>query len=131
MIARDPVSRIFHALADPTRRQILERLSEGPLPVGELARPYRMSPAAVSKHLKVLEAAGLVRHERHAQWRPRWFDAAPLQPAAEWLEAYRAFWANSFDSLAEHLGQTESWEPPTGAQGTPTGETSTQTGGME
>lgn len=112
MQARDPVSRIFHALADPTRRHIIERLSEGPLPAGELARAYKMSPAAVSKHLKVLEAAGLVRHARHAQWRPRWLDASSLQPATEWLEAYRSFWSNSFDSLAEHLKQAESWEPP-------------------
>lgn len=112
MTARDQVSQVFHALSDPTRRHILERLAAGPLPAGELARPYRMSPAAVSKHLKVLEDAGLIRQERHSQWRPRWLDAGPLEPAAAWLDAYRRFWDRSFDSLAAHLGETAAWQPP-------------------
>ncbi|MBB6426993.1 helix-turn-helix transcriptional regulator [Sphingopyxis sp. JAI128] len=112
MAARDQVSQVFHALSDPTRRHILERLADGPLPAGQLARAYRMSPAAVSKHLKVLEDAGLIRQERHSQWRPRWLDAAPLEPAAAWFDAYRRFWDRSFDSLAAHLGETAAWQPP-------------------
>lgn len=95
----DPLSTTFAALADPTRRAILARLSQGEASVGELAAPFAMSQPAISKHLKVLERAGLITRGREAQWRPCKLDAAPLRAANDWLEHYAAFWSGSFDRL--------------------------------
>src|SRR5690242_18273459 len=89
----------FAALADPTRRAILARLASGDASVMELAEPFEMSQPAISKHLKVLERAGLISHSRDAQRRPRKLEAAPLAEATEWLERYRAFWEESFHRL--------------------------------
>ena len=89
----------FAALADPTRRAILARLASGEASVTELAEPFAMSQPAISKHLKVLERAGLIARGRAAQWRPCRLQAAPLQQANAWLEQYAAFWSDSFDRL--------------------------------
>ena len=102
-MASDQLSSTLFALADPTRRGILARLATGDATVQELAEPYEMSLAAVSKHLKVLETAGLISCGREAQWRPRHLEARPLRDVFEWLESYRRFWDSSLDSLAEHL----------------------------
>ncbi|HEY4925122.1 MAG TPA: metalloregulator ArsR/SmtB family transcription factor [Roseiarcus sp.] len=99
----DRLSATLSALADPTRRGILARLTTGDATVKELAEPYEMSLAAISKHLKVLEAAGLISHGRDAQWRPRHLEAGPLRDVYAWLEGYRHFWDESLDSLAAHL----------------------------
>jgi DNA-binding transcriptional ArsR family regulator len=93
----------FAALADPTRRAILARLASGEASVTDLASPFKMSLPAVSKHLKVLERAGLIARSREAQWRPCRLDAGPLKDAAKWLEHYRRFWEESFDRLEEYL----------------------------
>ena len=93
----------FAALADPTRRAILARLAEGEVSVTELAAPFEMSLPAISKHLKVLERAGLVIRGRDAQWRPCRLDARPLQEVAVYLEKYREFWEASFDRLDDYL----------------------------
>jgi DNA-binding transcriptional ArsR family regulator len=106
MVDRQPadhLSSTLFALADPTRRGILARLATGDASVKELAEPYEMSLAAVSKHLKVLEAAGLISQSRESQWRPRHLEAGPLREVVEWLESYRRFWDRSLDSLDEHL----------------------------
>jgi DNA-binding transcriptional ArsR family regulator len=103
MSATDSLSSTLFALADPTRRGILARLATGDATVKELAEPYDMSVAAVSKHLKVLETAGLISRGREAQWRPRHLEAEPLQAVSAWLEDYRRFWDRSLDALAEHL----------------------------
>jgi len=102
-MAPDHLSTTFAALADPTRRTILARLASGELSVSELAEPFEMSLPAVSKHLKVLERAGLVTRGREAQWRPCKLDARPLKSAAEWVERYRQFWTQSFDRLDDYL----------------------------
>jgi DNA-binding transcriptional ArsR family regulator len=99
----DRLDHIFSALADPTRRAILARLALGTTSVTELAEPFKMSGPAVTKHLKVLERAGLVIRGREAQWRPCSLDAAPLKEATDWLERYRRFWEDSFDRLEEYL----------------------------
>jgi len=99
----DRLSSTLFALADPTRRGILARLATGDATVKELAEPYDMSLAAVSKHLKVLEAAKLISRGREAQWRPCHLEAEPLQAVSEWLEEYRRFWDRSLDSLASYL----------------------------
>jgi DNA-binding transcriptional ArsR family regulator len=113
----DPLSRTFGALADPTRRAILSRLALGSATVGELAAPFDMSLAAVSKHLKVLEVAGLVTRGRNAQYRPRTLDAQPLAQASGWIEDYRTFWMNSFDALDGYLSTiTEPEDPNTKEQ---------------
>lgn len=109
----DRLSATFAALADPTRRAILERLAAGEASVTELAEPFAMSLPAVSKHLKVLERAGLVAQGREAQWRPRRLDGAPLKEATEWLEAYRRFWEESFDRLDAYLRELKEKEGPT------------------
>ena len=93
----------FAALADPTRRAILERLAEGEATVNELAEPFPITLQAVSKHLKVLERAGLITRGRTAQLRPSRLDAAPMKDASEWLDRYRRFWEGSFDRLEERL----------------------------
>jgi DNA-binding transcriptional ArsR family regulator len=99
----DRLSETFGALADPTRRAILARLSSGEASVTELAEPFAMSMPAISKHLKVLERAGLVVRGREAQWRPCRLQAAPLQDVAGWVEHYRRFWEESFDRLDDYL----------------------------
>ena len=102
-MADDPLSVTFAALADPTRRAILARLAEGEATVNELAEPFAMTLPAVSKHLKVLERAGLITRGRNAQWRPCTLDARPLRDAAEWMQQYRRFWEGRLDRLDEHL----------------------------
>jgi DNA-binding transcriptional ArsR family regulator len=99
----DPLSSTLFALADPTRRSILARLARGDATVTDLAAPYDMSLAAVSKHLKVLEGAGLISRGREAQWRPCHLEAKPLQGVSDWLEDYRRFWERSFESLNDYL----------------------------
>ena len=106
-MAPDYLSATFGALADPTRRAILARLAGGEASVGELAAPFAMSLPAVSRHLKVLERAGLISRGRTAQWRPCRLAPAPLKEATDWLEAFRVFWDESFDRLAEHLRQVQ------------------------
>lgn len=104
----DRLSSTFSALADPTRRAILARLALGETSVNELAKPFDMSLPAVSKHLKVLEGAGLITRGRDAQWRPCRLDAAPLKEAAGWIEYYRRFWEMSFDRLDDYLQRLQS-----------------------
>jgi DNA-binding transcriptional ArsR family regulator len=99
----DPLSTTFAALADPTRRAILSRLASGEATVNQLAEPFRMSLPAVSKHLKVLERAGLVTQTRDAQWRPRRLEAAPLKDVADWVEQYRAMWEQRLNRLDDYL----------------------------
>jgi len=99
----DQLSSTFAALADPTRRAILARLALGETSVTELARPFEMSMPAVSKHLKVLEHAGLISRGREAQWRPCRLDAGPLKDAASWIEEYRRFWSPHLDALERYL----------------------------
>ena len=99
----DPLSAKFAALADPTRRAILARLSEGEASVGELAEPFDMSLPAVSKHLKVLEKAGLISRGKEAQWRPARLEPMAMRSIAEWLEHYRRYWDKSFDRLEDYL----------------------------
>ena len=100
---QDHLSNTFGALADPTRRAILARLALGETSVTELARPFEMSMPAVSRHLKVLERAGLIARGREAQWRPCRLEAGPLKEAASWIEEYRRFWAPHLDALDRHL----------------------------
>ncbi len=102
-MSSEPLSITFAALADPTRRAILARLASGEASVTELAEPFAMSLPAVSKHLKVLERAGLIARGREAQWRPCRLEAGPLKDAADWLEHYRSFWEQSFDRLEDYL----------------------------
>ena len=106
-MAVDQLSSTFAALADPTRRAILARLSTGEATVTELAEPFSVSLPAISKHLKVLERAGLISRGRSAQWRPCRLDAAPMKDASMWLEEYRRFWEGSFDRLEEHLRELQ------------------------
>jgi DNA-binding transcriptional ArsR family regulator len=104
----DRLSETFGALADPTRRAILARLASGEASVTELSRPFAMSMPAISKHLKVLERAGLVARGREAQWRPCRLRAGPLQDVAGWVEHYRQFWEESFDRLDDYLLELKS-----------------------
>lgn len=99
----DTLSTTFAALADPTRRAILERLSQGQASVSELAEPFPISMPAVSRHLKVLEGAGLIVRDREAQWRPSALRAEPLKEATDWLETYRVIWEGRMDALDAHL----------------------------
>jgi len=99
----DTLSLTFAALADPTRRGMIARLAQGPATVKELAEPFKISLPAISKHLKVLEHAGLIERGREAQWRPAQLQAAPLKDAAQWLEGYRENWEASLDRLEEYL----------------------------
>jgi DNA-binding transcriptional ArsR family regulator len=103
----DQLSDTFAALADPTRRAILARLSAGEASVTELAEPFAMSLPAVSKHLKVLERAGLIARGRDAQWRPARLKATRLKEVADWVEGYRQFWEESFDRLDEYLQELQ------------------------
>jgi len=104
---QDQLSSTFAALADPTRRAILARLTLGETSVTELARPFEMSMPAVSKHLKVLERAGLIARGREAQWRPCRLHAEPLRDALSWIEEYRRFWSVHIDALERHLDRME------------------------
>ena|SRR3990172_9454829 len=106
----DPISSTFAALADPTRRAILSRLSSGEASVTEIAAPFEMTLPAVSKHLKVLERAGLIGRGREAQWRPCRLNARPLKDADEWLERYRRHWEESFDRLDGYLQELQQKE---------------------
>jgi DNA-binding transcriptional ArsR family regulator len=109
-MAPDHLSTTFAALADPTRRAILARLVSGGASVTELAEPFDMSLPAISKHLKVLERAGLIARGREAQWRPCRLEAGPLKDVADWAEHYRRFWEESFDRLDDYLRQLKSRE---------------------
>jgi DNA-binding transcriptional ArsR family regulator len=109
-MATDQLSLTFSALADPTRRAILERLADGEATVLELAEPFSLSLPAVSKHLKVLQRAGLVAQGRKAQWRPCRLVAGPLRRASDWVDEYRRFWDESFSRLDDYLRQIQSEE---------------------
>jgi DNA-binding transcriptional ArsR family regulator len=106
-MAPDPLSATFGALADPTRRAILARLAAGETSVTALAEPFEMSLPAISKHLKVLERAGLVMRGRAAQWRPCRLEAGPMQDAADWLAFYRRFWEQSLDRLEDYVAELQ------------------------
>ncbi|HUE55463.1 MAG TPA: metalloregulator ArsR/SmtB family transcription factor [Candidatus Udaeobacter sp.] len=103
----DHLSGTFAALADPTRRAILARLISGEASVTQLAEPFEMSMPAVSKHLKVLERAGLIARGREAQWRPCRLDAGPLEDVSDWVAHYKRFWTESLDRLDDYLGDTQ------------------------
>jgi len=107
---QDQLSATFAALADPTRRAILARLSTGETSVKELAQPFEMSLPAISKHLKVLEKAGLIQKGRAAQWRPCRLETAPLKGLDDWLDQYRRFWEGSFDRLDVYLKELQEKE---------------------
>ena len=109
----DALSTTFAALSDPTRRAILERLVSGECSVSELAKPFDMSLPAVSKHLRVLERAGLVAQRRDAQWRPCRIEAGPLKEVADWAERYRHVWEGRFDRLGEYLKDLKAKERKT------------------
>jgi DNA-binding transcriptional ArsR family regulator len=109
----DPLSAVFAALADPTRRAILARLAEGEAPVGELARPFDISAPAISKHLRVLEAAGLIERQVSARWRICHLRADALHGAHDWLDAYRRHWEGNLDRLVEYVERTHAAGPPT------------------
>jgi DNA-binding transcriptional ArsR family regulator len=109
-VSQDQLSETFAALADPTRRAILARLASGEASVTELAEPFEMSMPAVSKHLKVLERAGLIGRGREAQWRPCRLEAGPLKDVASWVEHYRRFWEQSFDRLENYLRELKKKE---------------------
>ncbi|MGH3629895.1 MAG: ArsR/SmtB family transcription factor [Sciscionella sp.] len=106
----DHLSATFSALADPTRRAILAKLASGETTVSELAAPFEISAPAVTKHLKVLEKAGLITRGRHAQWRPCTLAAKPLQDVADWVEQYRRFWEQQFDQLEDYLREIQTKE---------------------
>ena len=113
----DVLDRTFAALADPTRRAILARLANGETTVTELAEPFAMSLPAVSKHLKVLERAGLITRGRHAQWRPCRLEPAPLKDASDWLEEYRRLWEERLDRLDEYLRELQAPNERPGEEG--------------
>ena len=106
----DPLSATFAALSDPTRRAILARLAAGECSVTELAKPFDMSLPGVSKHLRVLERAGLIRQGREAQWRPCRIEAGPLKQVSEWAESYRHIWEKTFDRLESYLQELKAKE---------------------
>ena len=107
-MSTDQLSLIFAAIADPTRRAILLRLAKGEAPVKDLAEPFEMTLPAITKHLKVLERAGLIERSRSAQMRPCKLRAVPLKAAASWIDCYRQFWEESFDRLDEYLRELQS-----------------------
>src|SRR3972149_1582786 len=109
-MATDRLSTTFSALSDPTRRAILARLTSGEASVTELARPFEMTLPAVSKHLKVLERAGLIARSREAQWRPFRLDAGPLKDVADWMETYRHHWEEGFERLDHYLRELKEKE---------------------
>ena len=106
----DPLSLTFAALADPTRRAILARLAEGEASVKDLSEPFDMTQPAISKHLRVLERAGLIEQGRHAQWRPRRLQAGPLRDIADWVGQYRRHWEESFERLDSYLEELKTKE---------------------
>jgi DNA-binding transcriptional ArsR family regulator len=110
-MATDSLSATFSALADPTRRAILARLAEGPATVKELAAPFAISGPAVSKHLRVLERAGLITRGREAQWRPCRLEPEPLEEVAAWAEEYRRLWEERYQQLDEYLEQLKARKP--------------------
>ena len=110
MVKYNALDLTFGALADPTRRAILSRLASGEASVSDLAKPFKMTLPAVSKHLKVLQRAGLVTQGREAQWRPCRLEAAPLKEIADWVEYYRKYWEHSFDTLDAYLRNVQSKE---------------------
>src|SRR5436853_2151807 len=112
----DPLSTTFAALADPTRRAILDRLTTGEASVKELAEPFDMTLPAVTKHPKVLQKAGLVTQGRRAQWRPCRLETAPLKAVSEWVDRYRALWEERFDRLDDYLRELQNNEEQTDAQ---------------
>jgi DNA-binding transcriptional ArsR family regulator len=107
MKANDRLSVVFAALADPTRRAILARLADGDATVTELAEPFSISLPAISRHLKVLERAGLISRSRSGQWRSSTLETAPLKEATDWMERYRVFWDANFDRLDAHLRRVQ------------------------
>src|SRR3954453_3718748 len=107
----DQLSLTFSALGDPTRREILTRLAEGEATVTELAEPFPVSLPAISRHLKVLEQAGLITRSRSAQWRSSRLEAAPLREATAWMEGYRRFWDANFERLDAHLKRIQQQQP--------------------
>jgi len=109
-MSTEQLDRTFAALADPTRRAILSRLALGESSVKDLARPFAMTAPAVTKHLKVLEHAGLIQRSRTAQWRPCSLNAEPLKEASAWIEEYRKFWEQSFDRLDAYLTEIQNKE---------------------
>ncbi len=110
----DHLNATFAALADPTRRAILARLASGEKSVTELAKPFKMTLPAISKHLKVLEKAGLIQRGREAQWRPCRLQAGPLKKASDWIEHYRQFWEESLDRLGDYLNELQNMEKQDG-----------------
>ncbi len=110
----DRLSATFSALADPTRRAILARLTQGEASVTELAKPFDMTMPAITKHLKVLERAGLVARGREAQWRPVRLEAEPLREVSRWLQNYRRFWDESLDRLDDYLQAIQKGDPDAG-----------------
>jgi len=110
-MSEDALSQTLSALADPTRRAILERLVQGEATVNELAEPFEITLPAISRHLKVLEGAGLISRGREAQWRPCKLEAAPLQELDGWLQRYRRFWEGSFDKLETYLREITKGDP--------------------
>jgi DNA-binding transcriptional ArsR family regulator len=115
-VATDLLSTTFAALADPTRRAILARLCTGEATVKELSKPFEMTAPAISKHLKVLERAGLIQRGREAQWRPCRLDAKPLQEVSDWVEQYRQFWDQRLDRLEEYLKELQAQQNTTADQ---------------
>ena len=111
LTSSEHLNATFSALADPTRRAILARLASGETSVSELAEPFEMSLPAISKHLKVLQRAGLIERSREAQWRPCRLAPAPLKDASEWLDRYRRFWEESFDRLEDYLRELQKRDP--------------------
>jgi DNA-binding transcriptional ArsR family regulator len=109
-MAADPLSTTFAALANPTRRAILARLADGPATVKELSAPFEISGPAVSRHLRVLEGAGLIERGREAQWRPARLEAAPLREVSDWTNGFRRFWDESFERLDEYLRELKGRE---------------------
>jgi DNA-binding transcriptional ArsR family regulator len=110
----DPLSTTFAALADPTRRAILARLAEGEATVKDLSAPFEMSQPAISKHLRVLERAGLIEQGRQAQWRPRRLQAGPLRDVADWVGQYRPHWEQSYERLDAYLRDVQDKEQGNG-----------------
>src|SRR5512132_1400129 len=131
MPTTDTLDRTFAALADPTRRAILARLASGQASVTELAAPFAMSLPAVSKHLKVLERAGLIARGRRAQWRPAQLQAEPLHEVADWLADYRRFWEERLDRFDEYLRELQASEPDRGEPVQPKPSTKARTKGRE
>jgi DNA-binding transcriptional ArsR family regulator len=115
-MSSDCLSTTFAALADPTRRAILARLASGEASVTELAEPFEMSLPAISKHLKVLERAGLIARGREAQWRPCRLETGPLKDVADWVDRYREFWEQSFDRLDDYLRELQAKEKKGGSK---------------